>query len=277
MDSQRRIRTAPTRVVVLCLCVLGGVLFSGCATRVDLAASPSPRSVAQQTAALLAKYGLHPSDSGSLTKVSLGDAGTLPFTLDAVASLAIGLDMTTYAGKQVGLLKVPLKERSQAIPGNIEAFFVVSGAEVVGAYMVEDGYVPGVVPLTERDEFAPPGLSPQHLTFDGVKSVEIVGPWADPNGWKNDKSVSSPTAVKTLLALLAASVTKQGERFGVDGDEEYMILLTYDSGAVVRARLTTKRGTGETFLTFDPDAFGNWYYMPPTGLKTYVKSLLGVR
>ena len=143
--------------------------------------------------------------------------------------------------------------------------------------MVEDGDVPGVVPFTERDEFAPPDLSPQHLAFDGVKSVEIVGPWADPNGWKNDKSVSSPTAVKTLLTLLAASVTRKGARFGVDGDEEYMILLTYNSGAVVRARLTTKRGTGETFLTFDPDAFSNWNYLPPAGLKTYVKFVLGVR
>ena len=45
--------------------------------------------------------------------MSLDKAGSLPFTLYAASSKAIGLDMTAYAGKQVGLLKVRLKDRSQ--------------------------------------------------------------------------------------------------------------------------------------------------------------------
>ena len=49
--------------------------------------------------------------------MSLDKAGSLPFTLYAASSKAIGLDMTAYAGKQVGLLKVRLKDRSQGEEG----------------------------------------------------------------------------------------------------------------------------------------------------------------
>jgi hypothetical protein len=31
--------------------------------------------------------------------------------------------------------------------------------------------------LSDRSYFAPAGLSPQHLAFNGVASVDLAGPW----------------------------------------------------------------------------------------------------
>ena len=111
--------------------------------------------------------------------------------------------------------------------------------------MTLDGYVPGVVSLAERDMFAPAKLSPEKLAFDDVSSIEVMGPWAD-GDWKKHAKMSNPAGVERILTLLESSVGRRGMRHGVEGDEEYMILITYQDGAIIRANLTTKHGSGAT-------------------------------
>lgn len=45
------------------------------------------------------------------------------------------------------------------------------------AYVILDGYVPGVESLNDRSSFMPKSLTANDLEFKGVKKVEIKGPW----------------------------------------------------------------------------------------------------
>ena len=169
-------------------------------------------------------------------------------------------------------LEFPLKERTQAGNGGVRAVFVVDNGRVVGAFMVLDGYTPGVVSLTYRRDFAPPGLSPEHLVFEDVKSVEIMGPWHN-GSWGKRAVLRDPLQVRRFLAMLTASTARKGARWGTMGDEDFMISINYRGGIVVLVDMVTKRTSGMT--TFFCHAFPNWHYLPPTRLKAYVKSVLG--
>jgi hypothetical protein len=278
VDRPRGSGVASGQALALVLLALAGVLLGGCGSSRPLqpSASTTAASLNRQADTLLAKYGLHPSGSARSVPVTFGKAGSLPFVLYATASKSTGLDLSGYAGKRVWLLMVPFKERSQVSEANVRAYFVVDHDTVVGAYMVLDGYAPGVESLAERSDFAPPSLSPEHPVFEAVKSIEIVGPWTGTD-WRRSVVLSDPAEVEKTLSLLAASVGQRGTRYGVRGDEEYMLLINYRDGVVVRASLTTKRRSGATFLTFDPGAFFVWHYLPPAQLKAHVKSVLGVK
>ncbi len=226
------------------------------------------------------------------------------FPIFAQASKSIGLDLKSYAGKQLRLLSVPLQGRSQAWDGRgrgmgalelfpsaldqgssrgqesdwreggIRAWFAVDDGRVVGAYLTLAGYAPGVVSLADHSEFMPASLSPERLDFASLESVEIIGPWTG-SDWRSRAMLTDAAEVRRVLSFLQASSHRSGERFGVQGDEEYMIVLTYPGGEEVRARLVTKRVGGPTFLTFDPGSFSRSYYVPPAELKALVKSVLG--
>jgi hypothetical protein len=251
---------------------LAAVTLSACASGVDLKApSGSAGPLQRQVQALLSRYDLHAAGSGETKRVSFPAPGEEPFVLYARASASIGLDLRGCAGKSVDLLAVPLAQRSQG--GAIHAYFVIDGAKVVGAYLVLDEYVPGIVSLSDKREFLPAGLTAEHLTFDGVKSIEITGPW-NGDGWGNHATYRTADDVTRLTSLLTASTAERGERSGVEGDEEYMLLMHYADGAVIRVRLVTKRGTRDTFVTFDTDPLWEWHYLPPASLKVEVKSAL---
>jgi hypothetical protein len=129
------------------------------------------------------------------------------------------------------------------------------------------------VSLADRSQFLPAGLTPEHLTFDGVKSLEVTGPW-NGNGWSRRVTYRDSSDVARVTGLLVEAMAQKGERYGVEGDEEYMLVLHYFDGAVVRVRLVTKRGTGDTFVTYDTDPLWNWHYLPPDSLELEVKAAL---
>jgi hypothetical protein len=301
VTGAQRVRALPLPRLALAGLIVVGVLLSGCASH-GAAPKPSasPASPAiRQADELLDRYGLTPSGAWTWEHAKLEPE---PFNFIRSASKSIGLDLRGYAGKQVVLLKVLLQGHSQAWNGreapspapspaqttqadqqaeslrdrmgDINAWFVVDGDKVVGAYLVLVGYAPGIVSLKDRYEFMPADLAPQHLEFKGLKRVEVIGPWAR-GDWQESKRLSDGQTAR-LLSLIAASRLQQGERLGGPGDEEYAIIFTYNDGARVMAELMTKRKSGATFLSFDPGPFARYHYLPPDDFKPFVKSLLGV-
>ena len=263
--------------------------------------SPEPSSsltnlAIREASDLLDRYDLKPSGEWTSMQAKLQ-----PFALVRAASSSIGLDVRGYGSRQVTLLTVQLQGHSQAWDGrerpapspaqtaqtdgqaeslryrmgDIDACFVVDRDRVVGAYLALVGYFPGIVSLKDHYAFMPASLTPRHLDFTGLKSVEVIGPWTG-DGWQESKLLSHNQST-TLLTLITASRLQEGERLGGPGDEEYAITFSYDDGARVAARLITQSASGKTSLVFDPAPFARFHYVPPDELKPFVQSLLGVR
>lgn len=261
---------------------LSSMLLCGCSSTAvpdapanTPAASPqateSSGTVDAQITRLLDKYSLTASGPAEVSELQMPSIGTQPMTLYVEGSKGIGLDPTSWAGRMVTVHAVPLKQKT--LDGGATAYFLVGDGSIVGAYVVLEGYVPGVISMNERNFFAPPNFTPTNLDFTGVESVKVIGPW---NGqdWERE-SIVTAQAASDLLDMVADSNGSKGDRYGMEGDEEYMFIITYTSGSEVRARLTTKRDGTPTFLTFDAGPFAEWYYTPPSELKPLVKSLLG--
>lgn len=168
---------------------------------------------------------------------------------------------------------LPLAEKTQGQPNRARASFIICDSKVIGAYLGLEGYVGGPVPINDRRYFRPAGLTPLRLRFTGVSEVKLLGPWAK-GGWRSEKVLSGRAQTGRYLAMLSSSRPRIGERSGTIRDEEYMMVLTYADGAQVRTRLTTVKGSGETFLTFDTDGLYGWHFLPPPEFKAYVISTL---
>lgn len=260
---------------------LSSLLLCGCTAAVaDAPAKTAARlpqtqessgSVDAQVARLLDKYGLTASGPAKVHDLQMPAIGSLPLTLYVEGSKGIGLDPTPWAGRKVKVHAVPLKQKT--LDGGVTAYFLVGDGSIVGAYLGLEGYTPGVVSMDDKSYFAPPKFTPSNLDFTGVERVRVVGPW-NGSDWERESTVATQAA-SDLLGMVANSRRSKGERSGQEGDEEYMLVITYASGAEVRARLTTKRDGTPTFLTFDAGPFSGWYYTPPSELKPLVKSLLG--
>jgi hypothetical protein len=257
-----------TALLVLFIAVTTIVTSCGVA---DSTSEPEPGQT--QALHLMAEHNLHPSDSQPASLQFVLEANSIPFQSMATASSVVGLDLTKHAGEKVELLTYLLNEKSQANMGEIKACFVVSEGHVVGAWLALEGYVGGVLSLNERSQFLPSGLASDSLVFQGVKSVNVLGPWTVIN-WKSEVELSDPESIKRLLTSLEASKKQNGVRFSVQGDEEYAMRINYETGEVVLVSLTTKSGSADTFLTFSP--FADCYFIPSDELKPYVKDLLAV-
>jgi len=276
-----RVGTLCLIVAVVAGTVLSSALLSGCnaavsATPGESSATPTQTSessgtVDAQIARLMSKYALTAAGPAQVSDLQMPSADSLPMTLYIEGSKGIGLDPTPWAGRKVKVHSIPLKQKT--LDGGATAYFLVGDNSIVGAYVNLDGYSPGVVSMDEKSFFAPPKLAPTKLDFTEVEKVKVIGPW---NGkdWERESTLTAKPA-RDLLDLVADSRGSKGERYGVEGDEEYMLVITYSSGSEVRARLTTKRDGTPTFLTFDAGAFEDWFYTPPAALKPLVKSLLG--
>jgi hypothetical protein len=265
-------RTAAASLTGGILVALAVLALSGCAAATEPEALASPLdSLAEQAQALLSRYDLHAAGPGATERITLSAPGQPAFALYARASADIGLPLHGCEGETVDMLTVPLTERSQA--GDIRAYFVASGGKVVGAYLCLVDCYPGIVSLANRSGFLPPGLTPEHLTFDEVSSLEVIGPWSG-DDWERRATYRDGADIARFTALLSSSTPRRGERTGLESDEEYMLILHYADGPEIRVRLVTKRDTGLTFLTFDTEPLWEWHFLPPAGLKAEVKSTL---
>lgn len=269
-------------VLVALILVFATPLLAGCAAIEDEPVAPSPSIPPQSSEAsaaaiqmriseLLSSYSLKPDGSLKKEWSRLSAKDDLPLALYAEASAQIGLDPTPWADREVWVYSTKVDEKMLE-GGSARAYFLVGDGAVVGAYLAIDELIPGVVALNNSEYFAPPKLSPKNLDFSGAQSVEVIGPWMG-SDWKESATLTGEEADE-FLSLLAQSTRRRGDRFGVVGDEEYMFIIKFNNGSVVRARLTTKRDGTPTFVTFSSMPYENWYYTPPVGLKPRVKSLL---
>lgn len=278
-------RALPPRLIVVVSLFAGSVLLLCGCTSVDeeattpLAASP-PRSSEASSAALekqmielLSEYSLKPDGSFDKQWLRMPAKDNLPLALYVEASRGIGLDPTPWAGREVWVYSTKL-DQEMLEGGSATAHFLVGDGAVVGAHLSIEDLIPGVVALDNREYFAPPKLTPRNLDFTGARQVKVIGPWTG-SDWTKSATLTGARA-DDFLSLLAKSSARRGERFGIQHDEEYMFIVTFANGSVVRARLTTKKDGTPTFVTFDSRPYANWYYVPPEALKPRVKSLLGL-
>jgi hypothetical protein len=237
------------------------------------AQNSTSESIQSQADRLMATYNLHPSDSQPSSEQFVLDGSSISFLSMASASSKIGLNLTIHTGEQVELLTYLLKEQSQFNMGGINAYFVASKGEIVGAWLAFEGPVGGgASALNDRSQFLPSGLNSDNLVFQNIKSMNVLGPWTV-NNWKSEIELSDPESINKLLIMLEASTKQNGVKYSVIGDEQYAIRINYESGEVILARLTTKSDSLDTFLTFSP--FGDCYFIPSDDLKPYVKNILG--
>ncbi|MDQ7095439.1 cell wall-binding repeat-containing protein [Desulfosporosinus sp. PR] len=235
--------------------------------RIGLKADSDVTTLSGQAEELLSKYDLHPKD------VAKEQAFKLEGNVDLLndASLKIGFDLSEYKGKEVKALVYTLKETSQYNGGLVKAYVLFDRA-VIGAYLILDGYTPGVASLNDRSYFMPISLIANDLEFKGVKKVEIEGPW-EQNQWVHQLTLSSSNDLDSFLNLVSKSIPVQQNKgyTSPDSVKKYIIILYFEDGPVVRGRLYL--GVDFTKLTLDP--FSNWSYDTSNELRTFVEQSLG--
>jgi hypothetical protein len=264
----------------LCAVLAVAAMVAGCSQPT----APSPRVTGDRAGAtstagsaintLLRRYGLHRA-RGSRDVTESAPVGGPGYDLLVTASRRVGLDLAPYHGRTLDRVSVTLEEQSQSSDASgsaVAARFFVDGERVVGAALTVPGYYPGVGALQDHQCFAVPGFAPGNLDFRGVRSVRLLGPYAG-REWSRDATLSAGQA-RELAAMLGASELRSAERHGTLGDEEYMIVLTWGSGAEIRARLVTERRTGQTIVTYDLPSLFYVHYLPPVALKSLVTAAL---
>lgn len=254
--------------------VLVGVLIllftlSGCTkgNRAGLKADSDFATLSGQAENLLSKYGLQ--TKGVAKKQTFKLEGN--FELLNEASQKIGFDLSRYKAKEVEALVYIVKQTSQDNGGQVKAYVLLDRA-IIGAYVILDGYVPGVVSLKDRSYFMPKSLTSNALDFKGVKKVEIAGPW-EQNQWKHHLMLLDKNDVDSFLDMASKSIPVQlnKEFTPPTSVAKYIITLYFEDGPVVRGRLYL--GKGFTKLTFDP--FPNWSYDTSNELRMFVEQSLG--
>jgi hypothetical protein len=216
---------------------------------------------------LLSKYNLHIKGVAEEHTFKLEGY----FELLNEASQKIGFDLSGYKGKEVKALVYTLKETSQNNDGLVKAYVLLDRA-IIGAYLILDGYVPGVVSLNDRSSFMPKYLTANNLEFKGVKKVEIKGPW-EQSQWIHEVTLSNSNELDSFLNLVSKSIpVQQNKGYSLPTSvEKYIIILYFEDGQVVRGRLYL--GREFTKLTLDP--FPNWSYDTSNELRTFVERSLG--
>lgn len=270
----------PTIVLRLCAVLAVAAIVAGCSQPT----APSPRvtgdraeatsTVSSAINALLRRHGLHRA-RGSRDLTESASVGGPGYELIVTASRRVGLDLAPYRGRELDRVSVTLEEQSQSSDASgsaVMAHIFVDGERVVGAALAVPGYAPGVGALPDHQCFAVPGFAPGNLDFRGVRSVRVLGPYAG-SEWSRDTTLSAGQA-RELAATLGASELRSTQRHGTLGDEVYMIVLTWGSGAEIRARLVTERRTKQTIVTYDLPSFFYVHYLPPPALKSLVTAAL---
>lgn len=247
-----------TVVVAVAMMVVASVL-PGCSD------GRVPPEVRDETRLLLAEHQLHSAGPGRVSQVELtsDDAFSLPVL---VASRASGFDLSAYARGRVSVLRVPLRERSQSLDGDIEAVFAYEATDVIGAYLTLAGYVPGAVALDDRSLFLPNGVGPRDLHAGDVARLTVAADF-DGFGWTRSVQVTdAPTIARVVSVVEAADAdshaeasppTAVGPTPAASGasDGEYVLRLTYATGEELQVRLQDARGP-RVSVRFDAEAFG---------------------
>lgn len=261
-NSLRKIKVL-VAVLMLLVTLLGCTKDNGADLKADSNFSP----LSGQAENLLSKYDLHIKDVAKEQTFKLEGN----FELLNEASQEIGFDLSGYKGKEVKALVYDLKETSQDNGGPVKACVLLDRA-IIGAYVILDGYVPGVVSLNDRSSFMPKGLTANDLEFNGVKKVEIKGPW-EQSQWIHQLTLSNSNDLDSFLNLVSKSIpVQQNKRYIPPASvAEYIIILYFEDGQVVRGRLYL--GGDFTKLTLNP--FSNWSYDTSNELRTFVERSLG--
>jgi hypothetical protein len=243
------------------------LIFSGCTkdNGSGLKVESDLTTINGQAENLLKKYDLHPK--GEAKEQTLKLEGN--FELLNEVSKEIGFDLSGYKSKEIKSLVYTLEETSQDNSGPVKAYVLLDRV-ILGAYLILDGYVPGVVSLNDRSYFMPKSLTPNVLEFQGVKKVEIAGPW-EQNQWKHQLILMNKNDVDSFLNLVSKSIPVQQKLTRPASVAKYIIVVYFENGPVVRGQLHL--GAGFTKLTWDP--FSNWSYDATIELRTFVERSLG--
>lgn len=231
-------------------------IISGCKPSVDESARK-----------FLNKYQLHPVYEGKHRSIRLTKNRFYDQIFDT--SKKIGLDITKYKNQKVIIAPFPLRERSWE--GPVSACLMMHRGKIIGAYLLLDGYIPGIEPLTSKHHFIVPGFRYNNLNFAGISKIEVLGPWVK-HGWKKRYSAQKQKEIKLITSFVRRASLLKGEANPVIPDEEYLIVFHFNGGQEVRARLFTPTGTNSLLLSIDE--ISGWHYIPSRKLKAYVRSVL---
>ncbi|AFS79721.1 S-layer-like domain-containing protein [Gottschalkia acidurici 9a] len=90
----------------------------------------------------------------------------------------IGLNLEKYKGKEIFLIGYELKGKSKntniSRNGIIAYIYYNEDAEIIGAYLVYEGYAPGIVSLNDKRYLRPESFEPSKLEFTRINKVEII-------------------------------------------------------------------------------------------------------
>ena len=241
----------------------------------------SINKIDNEAKSLLSKYNLNPNPNPSQAPIIRKDIliNDHNYRIINAASKEIGYELEEgdLKGTKFKIYSYLLKERSQGSTDKIYANFLTKDNKIVGAYLHLDGYMPGVTSLTDRSSFMPEKLNHNNLQFEGVNKIILYGPSNKEfvgYMWKNKISIEKPSEIKFLTSLLHQSVLEKGNRSATYEDESYLILLHYDTGEIVRARLITYKNSLTTVITFDLAQFDKWHYTPSNELIEYIRKSL---
>lgn len=154
------------------------------------------------------------------------------------ASKELGFPLEAYLNQMVraDIYKLSVKSQFRQ-SGDVYAIILRNSDQIIGAYISLNGYVPGVVSLINRSQLHPETLKPHEPEFRGVTRVEMLGPWRREaeDHWTNRREYIGAAATDVLNAINRPR-TFRGEMPVLKGGNEYLLVLQYEDGPVVRIR-----------------------------------------
>lgn len=155
------------------------------------------------------------------------------------ASKESGFPLEAYLNQTVRADTYKLSVKSQfRQSGDVHAVILRdTDRRIIGAYIWLYDYMPGIVSLTNRSELHPETLKPYKPEFRGVTRVEILGPWRweAEDHWTNRREYVG-AAASDILNAINRPRTVRGEMPASKGGNEYLLVLQYEDGPVVRIR-----------------------------------------
>lgn len=163
-----------------------------------------------------------------------GNQKKIGFIFLQEASRRVGLDPALYIGKRLVRLNYVLQDSTQANT-SITANILFCDTNMAGAYLVLDGYAPGIVSINDRSQFKPKNFIFPILNPDLLDTVSILGPWDRSDkgcGWINRVKYLSIEEASYLAGIFSAGkkVQKRLKYRARDPVEEYGVLLNFKTG-----------------------------------------------
>ena len=206
---------------------------------------------------ILKKYGYSVHIKVYNQKLKLKDNNRLVFE----ASKDIGLNLEKYKGKEIFLIGYELKEKSNntniSRNGIIAYIYYNEDAEIIGAYLVYEGYAPGIVSLSDKKYLRPKSFEPSKLEFIGVNKVEII----DKSDYSRREIMGKE--LDDFLKLFKDIKSYKG-KLSIRGHSDFAIYFYYEDETTVI--LEYYEGINKLLLS-DIDY---WYYEINDNLPTYI-------